>query len=253
MNKKYEVAVNLQQDFTAAEQTQGRNNIGACDTANIAPAYTNKTYDANSYVMHDGVLYTNENAIETAEDWNPAHWTQTTVAEMMAGVKVAYTPKSMEAMAGGAYNIPTKNRECITIPSIGYSGVSLANRYVRIALADDCTDAVINILSIELGTMKSQGWSFIATRGNKTLPIYGFGNYSNFDVTHDMSDVNVLVSTINGGSEWEVPDSFDGVGLDQVVKDIDVEKFELRATATAVCFEVKGDCVIVRQIAGTGF
>lgn len=83
MNKKYEVAVNLQQDFTVAEQTQGRNNIGACDIANIAPAYINKVYAANSYVVHDGVLYTNETAIETAENWNPAHWTQTTVAEMM--------------------------------------------------------------------------------------------------------------------------------------------------------------------------
>lgn len=88
MNKKYEVAVNLQQDFTAAEQAQGRNNIEACNNANIAPVYTNKTYEANSYVMHDGILYTNENAITTAENWTPAHWTQTTVAEMIAGVGI---------------------------------------------------------------------------------------------------------------------------------------------------------------------
>lgn len=53
-------------------------------SSNFAPDYTKKTYEANSYVMNGGVLYTNENAIGTAEDWNPAHWTQTTVAEMMA-------------------------------------------------------------------------------------------------------------------------------------------------------------------------
>lgn len=88
MNKKYEVAVNLQQDFTASEQAQGRNNIEACDNANIAPAYTNKTYEANSYVMHDGILYTNENAIAVAENWTPAHWTQTTVAEIFAAIFV---------------------------------------------------------------------------------------------------------------------------------------------------------------------
>lgn len=51
--------------------------------SSIAPNYTKKTYEANSYVMQDGVLYTNPNAIGTAEDWNPAHWTQTTVPEVI--------------------------------------------------------------------------------------------------------------------------------------------------------------------------
>ena len=57
-------------------------------SSNIAPAYTNKTYEANSYVMHDGILYTNENAIAVAENWTPAHWTQTTVAEIFAAIFV---------------------------------------------------------------------------------------------------------------------------------------------------------------------
>lgn len=52
----------------------------------IAPEYTKTTYDANSFVMHGGILYTNENAIETAEDWTPSHWTQTTVAEAIAAI-----------------------------------------------------------------------------------------------------------------------------------------------------------------------
>lgn len=53
-------------------------------SSNFAPDYAKQVYTKNSYVMHDGILYTNPNAIETAEDWNPAHWTQTTVAEMFA-------------------------------------------------------------------------------------------------------------------------------------------------------------------------
>ena len=55
----------------------------AQQSSNIAPNYTKKTYEANSYVMQDGVLYTNPNAIETAEDWNPSHWTQTTIPEVI--------------------------------------------------------------------------------------------------------------------------------------------------------------------------
>lgn len=38
MNKKYEVAVNLQQDFTQEEQTQGRANIGAASAADLEAA-----------------------------------------------------------------------------------------------------------------------------------------------------------------------------------------------------------------------
>ena len=38
MNKKYEVAVNLPQDFTAEEQTQGRNNIGAASASDLENA-----------------------------------------------------------------------------------------------------------------------------------------------------------------------------------------------------------------------
>ncbi len=73
-------------------------------SSNIAPDYTKTTYPANSYVMHDGVLYTNPNAIGTAEDWNPAHWAQTTVAEMMANAGATqWTHKTLSlSINGGA-------------------------------------------------------------------------------------------------------------------------------------------------------
>ena len=82
------VSVSTTQNFNSTQKAKARDNIGACDNANIAPAYTNKTYEANSYVMHDGILYTNENAIAVAENWTPAHWTQTTVAEIFAAIFV---------------------------------------------------------------------------------------------------------------------------------------------------------------------
>ena len=64
-------------------------------SSNLAPEYSaTSTYPAGSYVIHGGVLYTNPNAIGTAEDWNPAHWTQTTVAEMVAGAGGSYTVSS---------------------------------------------------------------------------------------------------------------------------------------------------------------
>ena len=72
----------------------------AQQSSNLAPNYTKTTYPANSYVMQGGVLYTNPNAIGTAEDWNPAHWTQTTVAEMMAGAggggESSYTSRAID-------------------------------------------------------------------------------------------------------------------------------------------------------------
>lgn len=172
MNKKYEVAVNLPQDFTAAEQTQGRNNIGACDTANIAPAYTKKTYAANSYVMHDGVLYTNENAIGTAEDWNQAHWTQTTVAEMMAGAggssgysQIAVTASNIS----NVWHVPTVPNRTVVIASPS----QYDNDYYpwSIELADDCTDATI-IIKSRIGTYSVNPSGLTVSRGNEDLTIY---------------------------------------------------------------------------------
>lgn len=140
MNKKYEVAVNLQQDYTAAEQTQGRNNIGACDIANIAPAYTNEVYAANSYVVHDGVLYTNENVISTAEDWNPTHWTQTTVAEMMArmGEVVAAALDDLDARV-------RCNEEAISATNLGERIADRLDVQTLLVGGEDVTDRLNNM------------------------------------------------------------------------------------------------------------
>ena len=45
----------------------------------IAPEYTKTTYSAGAIVTHSGKLYQANEAIETAEDWTAAHWTEITV------------------------------------------------------------------------------------------------------------------------------------------------------------------------------
>lgn len=52
----------------------------------IAPAYDNSSvYPAGSLVLYNMGLFTNPDPIITAEDFNPDHWTQTTLAEIIQG------------------------------------------------------------------------------------------------------------------------------------------------------------------------
>lgn len=56
--------------------------------ASLAPAYsTSSTYDVGDYVLYEGVLYECTTAITTAEAWNAAHWTQTSVADELTDLK----------------------------------------------------------------------------------------------------------------------------------------------------------------------
>lgn len=64
----------------AAGNTVELGNGKASTLAFIAPEYSKKTYAAKSLVSHDGKLYYNSSAINTAENWTAAHWTECTVA-----------------------------------------------------------------------------------------------------------------------------------------------------------------------------
>lgn len=58
-----------------------------CDLSVIAPAYdATDTYAEGAVVTHDGKLYECSSAIETAEEFNADHWTQTTVVELIAAL-----------------------------------------------------------------------------------------------------------------------------------------------------------------------
>ena len=82
-------------------------------SANLAPEYTKKTYKPNSYVMHDGVLYTNSSAISFAEDWNPNHWTLTTVSALVASW--TYTNKSESINGGQTKDVTVDNRVLVNL------------------------------------------------------------------------------------------------------------------------------------------
>lgn len=108
--------------------------------SSIAPEYTKTTYPANSYVMYGGVLYTNPSAIGTAEDWNPEHWTQTTVAEMMAGDSTGYTQRNVNvSVEDNVYPLSGVSNRSVTVASINQ-----ANNFPwEITIDNDCTDAVV--------------------------------------------------------------------------------------------------------------
>lgn len=151
---------------------------GANISSNIAPNYTKKTYEANSYVMQGGMLYTNPNAIGTAEDWNPAHWTQTTVAEMMAGAgggDSGYTEKAI-SFSSGPYDIEVKQKEVITAT---ISGVWTGK--ANILLDDDCNDAVICLLRSP-SNYKIDLYDVIVKKGTQTIqPLFGTGYVTGVD------------------------------------------------------------------------
>ena len=51
----------------------------------FAPAYSaTSTYAEGALVTHGNKLYACSTAIETAEEWTAAHWTETTISEQLA-------------------------------------------------------------------------------------------------------------------------------------------------------------------------
>ena len=52
----------------------------------VAPEYSSSaTYDVGDFVIHEGLMYTCNTAISTAEAWDSTHWTQTSVNENFGG------------------------------------------------------------------------------------------------------------------------------------------------------------------------
>lgn len=211
-------------------------NIGS----SIAPEYTKKTYEANSYVMHGGVLYTNPNAIGTAEDWNPAHWTQTTVAEMVAGAGGGYEEVTLAPIVSAPYNIPVGNREIVTVSYIGASDTA----EIQLQLADDCTDAIVffaNKKPKEIALDK-----LTITRQNFTnIPLFGKNYLSDVAVRGSYSQ-GILFSTLEGGSGFEPPTDISDITTGQGVTDFDTSiAFATDSNDTGFLIEIKGNVAIL--------
>ena len=154
------------------EYEEGFSPLMVQQSSNIAPNYTKKTYEANSYVMQYGVLYTNTNAIETAEDWNPAHWTQTTVAEMMAGAggSAGYEQRSVNAnVTDGVLLVTGVPNRSITVAT-GLTGSETVPW--NIIIDNDCTDAII-ILKLPTGYNMIPSAIDIKRVNESSLTLYG--------------------------------------------------------------------------------
>lgn len=137
---------------------------------NIAPNYEKQIYPAKSYVMHGGVLYTNPNAINTAEDWNPAHWTVTTVAQMVAGNSGNTGYKQRNINVGtedGVHPVTGVTERSVTIATAS-SGSAIP---WSITIDNDCTDAVV-ILKYVNGDMYMKTISIKRDDG-RSLTLYG--------------------------------------------------------------------------------
>lgn len=169
----------------------------AQQSSNIAPTYTKKTYEANSYVMQGGVLYTNPNAIGTAEDWNPAHWTQTTVAEMMAsaGGSTGYTQRNVDVgIEDDVHPVTGVSNRSVTVASISQG----ENLPWEITIDNDCTDAVI-ILRPNVNDLAPPSIEINRIDGTQ-LTLYGIRGQMYSGAVED------------GGSGFEFVPYFNGIG-----------------------------------------
>ena len=212
-------------------------------SSNIAPDYTKKTYEANSYVMQDGVLYTNPNAIGTAEDWNPAHWTQTTVAEMMAGAgDSGYTQVNLTLDLNATKTITVGQKEDVYVDCTA----KVTDDQV-IQLAEDCTDAVIRLKRLN----GVRFHSFAVKRGNDTVPTYGERIVTGISTNGLDASYQILLTSKyeegdHGAETPSLPTDFSEMELNThtIVEDVNVRTVEYDLTVATKSntwlFVVKG-------------
>ena len=74
----------------------------------VAPEYSSSsTYAVGDFVIYDGLLYCCTTAIETAEAWTAAHWTQTSAGSQIGAIKNDLSEKADKTEALGAYVVET--------------------------------------------------------------------------------------------------------------------------------------------------
>ena len=210
--------------------------------SNLAPEYSaTSTYPAGSYVIHDGVLYTNPNAIGTAEAWNPAHWTQTTVAEMMAGGGGGgYKDVNLPPIISAPYNIPVGNREVVTVSYIGAS----SSDEIQLQLADDCTDAVVYFAN---KSPKDIAFNKLTITRQDTPNLKLFGTNYLYDVNINIEELpENIVSNVGGGSGYESPTDWSEIEVSSAIKSLNYDiEYSTDSTDTGFLIEIKGNVAIL--------
>ena len=82
----------------------------------IAPQYSEaNTYAVGDYCMHAGLLYVCNTAIATAEEWNPAHWTQKSVEDEIGDVKSKIGSVKNGGALTSAASVDVPNNACSTL------------------------------------------------------------------------------------------------------------------------------------------
>ena len=206
----------------------------------IAPEYTKTPYPANSFVMHDGILYTNENAIGTAEAWTPAHWTQTTVSEMMAS---ASQYKSVDLTLGvdDDKTIYVGQKTDIRVTCQAKTTDDLV-----IDLAENCTDAIIKITRTNYAKFRN----FSIMRGSNRIQPVGTSIVTDFNASSVSSPGRFLVTASESEhGSYSPPTDFDEIDLNDeaILSEVSaVKPYEhiTRGTAGSWIFVVKGRDVI---------
>lgn len=210
-------------------------------SSNFAPNYTKTTYPANSYVMQDGVLYTNPNAIGTAEDWDPAHWTQTTVAEMVANIpqpQTGYTSVTRQTYnASSKHWLDVNDKECITcdVSPAGYW-------FLNLNIASGTTDAFIRI-----NVNRSNGRIDKIVATDYTIQVIN----SVKDVLLDKIYVGDVLYTTNvieehGGDVPLDPSSFSDVGI--IYNDSDRDPYVVNNANVKRCEYFSANTLLIRII-----
>lgn len=174
--------------------------VASTSAGNIAPDYTKTTYLANSYVMQGGVLYTNPNAIAVAEDWNPAHWTQTTVAAMIAGSAAAWTRRTetVDVPGGGSKQLDIQDHEFVDLNAT-HSG-SNTNGTLTLHLHGECyvhldkatwTKVLPLVGDAQPTSVINTGMAYLDTDVEYVLQASGCGLSEQYD-PNDFSTASVL-------------------------------------------------------------
>ena len=88
MNLLFEVNKNAKEDSkNAADIANEAKGVAESAIGNFSDKYVKKTYKKGETCIQDNVLYEANADINTAEDWNAAHWTETSVEKIRAKMR----------------------------------------------------------------------------------------------------------------------------------------------------------------------
>lgn len=103
--------------------------LGLADLDAIAPDYPDLTFpvSAGQLCIHDGGLYEANDDISTSEEWTASHWTNVTVAAVLAALVSDVKVNGTSVVNNGVANVPMAGSEILGVVAVssGNSGLNL--------------------------------------------------------------------------------------------------------------------------------